>query len=64
MSNMSYCRFENTVPDLQDCFDHWDDAISYREQVARKRMLKICQDIVEYCEDNDEAIEITEERDA
>lgn len=21
MSNMSYCRFENTVPDLDDCYD-------------------------------------------
>jgi hypothetical protein len=25
MSNMSYCRFENTARDLQDCADHWDD---------------------------------------
>jgi hypothetical protein len=22
---MGYCRFENTLPDLQDCFDHLDD---------------------------------------
>ena len=25
MANMSYCRFENTFADLQDCDTHWDD---------------------------------------
>ena len=25
MSNMSYCRFENTASDLRDCLKHWDD---------------------------------------
>ena len=25
MPNMSYCRFETTANDLQDCADHWDD---------------------------------------
>ena len=26
MSNMSYCRFQNTVQDLQDCYDNIDDS--------------------------------------
>jgi len=25
MSNMSYCRFENTASDLQDCLDAVED---------------------------------------
>jgi len=24
MSNMSYCRFRNTVEDVEDCIDNWD----------------------------------------
>jgi hypothetical protein len=24
MPNMSYCRFENTANDLQNCIDNWD----------------------------------------
>ena len=64
MSNMSYVRFENTLADLRDCFEHWDDAESYREQRARQSMLKVCQQIVEYCEDNDTATAVTEEREA
>ena len=62
MSNMSYCRFENTLEDLRDCFEHWDDAESYTEQKARQRMLEICQQIVEYCEDNDDAVAVTATR--
>ena len=56
MSNMSYCRFQNTVDDLQDCFDHFgDDDISKEEFRARKRLLKICKDIVgDYSEDEED----------
>lgn len=25
MSNMAYCRFQNTLEDLRDCYAHWDD---------------------------------------
>ena len=45
MANMSYCRFQNTVSDLQDCFDNWDEKCSESEEKAKKRMLKICVDI-------------------
>lgn len=27
MANMSYCRFENTVPDFVDCTEHIEDAL-------------------------------------
>ncbi|WP_347851757.1 hypothetical protein [Planktomarina sp.] len=29
MSNMSYCRFENTASDLQDCLDAVEELINY-----------------------------------
>ncbi len=48
MSNMSYCRFQNTLRDLRDCYENWDDDdISQEEQRARDRLLKVCQEIVE-----------------
>ena len=44
MSNMSYCRFRNTLPDLRDCFDNWEDipAENVEEQQAQVRLLKLC----------------------
>ena len=27
MSNMSYCRFQNTVRDMEDCIDNFEDFI-------------------------------------
>ena len=50
MANMSYCRFENTLLDLADCFDHWDDTVSEGEEKARERLVRLCLDIVEYQE--------------
>ena len=50
MSNMSYCRFENTLPDLRDCYDAWDedeDELSKSERRARTRILALCRKIVE-----------------
>lgn len=45
MANMSYCRFENTVEDLQDCYDHIDEEVEGKEASARKRLIKLCVDI-------------------
>jgi len=43
MSNMSYCRFQNTVLDLRDCQENMDDGdLSPEEKRARKRLIKIC----------------------
>ncbi len=46
MSNMGYCRFENTVEDLDDCYEHFGDQLSPEEDRARKRMMRICKDII------------------
>jgi hypothetical protein len=56
MSNMSYCRFQNTLQDLRDCNDHlWDD-LSEDEETARQKLVKLCRQIVDDFE-TDEANE-------
>lgn len=52
MSNLSYCRFENTLSALQDCYDSMDDEITGTELVMRNRLIKLCTLIsAEYDED-------------
>jgi hypothetical protein len=53
VSNMSYCRFQNTLGDLEDCQDALNDvgcggpeALSANEQRAAKRMLAVCREMV------------------
>ena len=54
MANMSYCRFQNTVGDLRDCLENWEEELSEEEMRAQKRLLNICQQIVAwYGEDED-----------
>lgn len=49
MGNMSYCRFENTSGDLQDCYDNFDDidVLSEGELKARKRIIRLACDIAQ-----------------
>lgn len=58
MSNMSYCRFENTYRDLQDCYEAMGDGtddLSESEKKYFERMLKLCKDIVDdFCEPDDD----------
>lgn len=56
MSNMSYCRFYNTVQDLEDCLDNlYDDLSSDDEIRSRKRLIKIAYKIVaDFLDDNGE----------
>ena len=44
---MSYCRFQNTVRDLDDCFNNLWEVVSKEEHQARARLIKICQEIVD-----------------
>ena len=48
MTNMSYCRFENTANDLEDCFDNWneDDDLSESEKEAKEKIVYLAQEIV------------------
>lgn len=47
MANMSYCRFENTLEDLQACREHLDDNLSEREEKARRELVELCTSIAE-----------------
>ena len=58
MSNMSYCRHENTANDLEDCYERWDDFdpedSSSHEIRGRKKLLRLCKDIVSDYGDDEE----------
>jgi hypothetical protein len=47
MSNMSYCRFQNTLSDLRDCAENLQDNLSPEETDARLRLVKLCIEIVD-----------------
>ena len=55
MSNMSYCRFQNTNNDLLDCYDWLGEndpsKLSEDELKAFKRLVKLCRLIVDNFED-------------
>lgn len=51
MGNMSYCRFRNTLGDLQDCHEHIDDPLTGEENRARMNLILLCQDIASSFED-------------
>lgn len=48
MGNMSYCRFENTLEDLRDCYnalislDFDYDSLSEYEKDACDNLIKLC----------------------
>ncbi len=52
MPNMSYCRFENTTRDMQDCLDAIEDGdtkeLSRYETSALRRFLVLAEEILEY----------------
>jgi hypothetical protein len=58
MANMSYCKFENTYRDLYDCYNSINDQLSDSEHKFRKRLVEMCQNIVdefdESCQDEEE----------
>jgi hypothetical protein len=42
MSNMSYCRFENTLSDLEDCEGNFDSTESIDEAQAAIDLYRLC----------------------
>lgn len=54
MANMSYCRFENTMNALQDCYENGIDAdLSDSEKEYRYCLVELCKSIVaEYGDGN------------
>jgi hypothetical protein len=47
MSNMSYCRFQNTLSDLQDCADNITEKLDTEEAEARDQLMWIVRDLAE-----------------
>ena len=55
MANMSYCRFRNTLQDLQDCYTNMEgnEELSKEEEKARKELISLCDTICyEYGEES------------
>ena len=61
MANMSYCRFENTYSDLNDCVNALEEivydgeTISTREWRYAKRMRELCERFIEALDEIDES---------
>ena len=59
MANMSYCRFQNTVMDMEDCFNAMAEALdmeepmelSSDEQRAFQRMYNLMSDMINMMEE-------------
>lgn len=47
MSNMSYCRWGNTLYDLRDCSEHLFDDLGSDEHYARGRLLHVAAEMLE-----------------
>ena len=57
MANMSYCRFENTTKDLNDCLDALQNesinTLSDTEFYSLKKMVKLAEELLDYKEEID-----------
>lgn len=57
MSSMSYCRFQNTRPDLEDCVEALEEIdfnlseLSKAEARAADALIELCQRVVEQAGD-------------
>ena len=45
MGNMSYCRFQNTLQDLRDCYNNMNGDLSEEEQRAKEEIIELCKEI-------------------
>lgn len=71
MSNMSYCRFENTSMDLQDCIDSLENfnddpeeglaALSHTEKRKAEEMREQCETYIRVYDEQMEELENQEE---
>ena len=62
MPNMSYCKFQNTIIALRDCYYNINDKLSDEEHAARKILVCICKDIIEeFCNEENDDTEVVEE---
>jgi hypothetical protein len=58
MANMSYCRFENTVNDMDDCINVLYDVVYDGEEISdseksyAKRFITLCKKVAEEFDNN------------
>lgn len=53
--NMSYCRFQNTLKDLRDCYNHLHDKdMSDEEWKARQEIVELSKMIWEECDQGED----------
>ena len=61
MSNMSYCRFENTVSDLEDCVESWSDGVSSKDEArARQRLVEVAEELLSLYRSDREMVDTLE----
>ena len=48
---MSYCRFENTAQDLEDCLEHFGEDLSGDEFKARNKIIEMAREIIDIYDD-------------
>lgn len=39
---MNYCRFHNTLADLKDCLEHFEDELSESERKDANKLVALC----------------------
>jgi hypothetical protein len=66
---MSYCRFENTAADLKDCLEAIEDREindlgSQYEVDALEELLRLCEEVVSYKNEIEDAIVANNEKDS
>lgn len=66
MANMSYCRFQNTYRDLQDCVsalnDNGADSLSDDELAAAKMMMQLCDRLQSFYDEVLDEVETRKEQ--
>jgi hypothetical protein len=60
MGNMSYCRFENTISDLVDCFLYITEETNSRDENFRLRLIALLTEIAENCDSEDDVLSFIE----
>jgi hypothetical protein len=55
---MSYCRFSNTVSDMQDCVDEWREGVANKDEArSRKEMVALAEEIIALYRDDREMVD-------
>lgn len=59
MSNMTHCRFHNTLADLRDAYENIEEECSAAEAKDRIRLINLCAEIAANYTDEDTGRAVT-----